>query len=249
MMLPRQISHLESRIPSAIEPLLRQVGQMADRMGVAAYAVGGCVRDWLLGLQPITDCDVTIAGDSIQFARAIAEELRGSVAAIHQPFRTATVELSRPLGGGRRAIRFDVAMCRRETYAKPAAYPRVELGTLEEDLFRRDFTVNALAMALNAGAFGTLADPFGGFRDLRGRRLRALHARSFVDDPSRILRGIRFAQRFGLHWEPATKRAAQSAIAAGALGWLNPGRLRKELERMAEEPDPRACLAQLEEYL
>jgi len=214
---------------------------MADRMGVSAYAVGGCVRDWLLGLQPITDCDLAVTGDSLRLAQTIAEGLHGTVAAAHQQFRTATVVA--------RTIRLDVAMCRRETYAKPAAYPRVEPGTLEEDLFRRDFTVNAMAMALKAGAFGTLADPFGGLRDLQARRLRMLHARSFMDDPSRILRGIRFAQRFGLRWESGTKRAAQSAIADGALGWLNPGRLRKELERMAEEPDPRACCAQLAEFL
>jgi tRNA nucleotidyltransferase (CCA-adding enzyme) len=102
---------------------------------------------------------------------------------------------------------------------------------------------------LNPGRFGALLDPFHGARDLRQKRLRILHERSFLDDPSRILRGIRFAQRFGLHWEPRTVRAAREALAANALGWLNAGRLSREMERMLQEPDPLACLQQLGAFL
>jgi tRNA nucleotidyltransferase/poly(A) polymerase len=143
----------------------------------------------------------------------------------------------------------DFASCRRETYAAPAAYPRVERGTLEEDLFRRDFTVNAMAMALAEGRFGELVDPFHGARDLRAGRLRVLHAKSFEDDPSRILRGARFLVRFGLRWEPATKRALLQALRSGGIGRLNPGRLQRELDRMCQEPDPLACFLTLARLL
>jgi tRNA nucleotidyltransferase (CCA-adding enzyme) len=118
-------------------------------------------------------------------------------------------------------------------------------GTLHDDLFRRDFTINAMAVALNPPRFGELIDPFGGREDLRDRLLRVLHPRSFIDDPSRILRGIRFAQRFGCQYHQATRHLLEEALAAGALGWLNAGRLRKELDRMLEEPNPLACLRQL----
>ena len=228
------------RIPPSIQETLRNIGRVADQQGVAAYAVGGCVRDWLLGMRT-TDLDVTIEGRGIEVARAAAGALGGSVT-VHQQFGTATVTITR-------ASRIDFATCRRETYATSAAYPKVSPGTLEDDLFRRDFTINAMAMAMAPGAFGTLIDPFHGLRDLRRRILRVLHDRSFMDDPSRILRGIRFAQRLGLHWEPRTRRALQEALAAGALGWLNVGRLQRELNRMREEPNPVACFKQLAQLL
>lgn len=227
-------------IPAPTERLLRRIGKIATENGMHAYAVGGCVRDWVLRESAATDLDVAVEGDGVAMAQAVAGALRGKIT-IHQQFGTATVTARRG--------RVDVATCRTETYAKPAAYPRVAAGTVTEDLFRRDFTINAMAVDLAPGRFGALLDPFDGLRDLTRKSLRVLHDRSFIDDPSRILRGIRFAQRFGLRWQPATWRAAQAAIVAGALGWLNAGRLRKELERMAQEPNPRACLAQLARLL
>ena len=125
--------------------------------------------------------------------------------------------------------------------------PMVTSGTLREDLFRRDFTVNAMAVAVNRGRLGRLVDPFHGARDLRRKQLRILHPRSFLDDPSRILRGVRFLVRFGLRWEPRTEQAAREAVKAGAVGWLNTGRLRKELDRIASEENPRACLERFAE--
>ena len=222
------------RIPQRVEVLLRDIGRIAAARGHRAYAVGGCVRDWLLG-KPTTDLDVTVEGDAIGVARAVSRALSGSLE-VHQQFGTATVTIRRP------ACRIDFATCRTEQYAKPAAYPKVAPGTLEDDLFRRDFTMNAMAVGIAPGMVGGLIDPFGGRMDLARKSLRVLHERSFLDDPSRMLRGIRFAQRFSLRWEPQTKRLRDEAVAAGALGWLNAGRLRKELERMTEEPDPGRCL-------
>jgi len=231
------------RIPSDVRPLLQRIGLIAEARGLSAYAVGGCVRDWCCGLRDGKDVDVTVEGSGVELARTVAEALDASLT-VHEQFGTATICLSQ---GQRRRI--DVASCRKETYARPAAYPRVSRGTLEEDLLRRDFTINAMAVAVNPGRFGTLIDPFHGARDLCRRRLRVLHARSFLDDPSRILRGVRFVRRFGLRWERHTAAALRHALAAGALGWLNQGRLQRELDRMLVEPDPLACLQELARLL
>lgn len=227
------------RIPAKLRPLLRRLGAIADGRRVSAYAVGGCVRDWLLRRGGTdSDLDIAVEGNGLAVAEAAARVL-GAAARVHEQFGTATLTFP---GSSQRRI--DVATCRKETYAKPAAYPRVTPGSLRDDLFRRDFTINAMAVALNGSRFGRLIDPFGGARDLKRRRLRALHPRSFEDDPSRILRGVRFLARFGFAWEPGTEQAAREAMAAGAIGWLNTGRLRKELDRIAAEEHPRACLEQ-----
>ena len=223
-------------IPLRVRPLLERIGRIASAERTSAYAVGGCVRDWCLGVASVTDLDVTAEGDGIAVAKAVARALGGTVEA-HAQFGTATVRLTRRTGRG-----IDFASCRREVYVRPGAYPNVSAGTLEDDLCRRDFTINAMAVALAPDRFGRLVDPFRGRDDLSRRLLRILHGRSFLDDPSRILRGIRLAARFDLRWEPDTARALREAVAAGALSWLNAGRLRKELDRMLDEPDPRACL-------
>ena len=240
------------RVPKSIEPWLRRLGRLAKAQGLEAYAVGGCVRDWVLGAVRVTDVDVCVESHAphaasvglqgVAFARAAAREL-GAQVIVHEQFGTATLE-HRPRG-----VRIDVASARHEVYAKPAAYPTVSPGTLREDLFRRDFTVNAMAMAIGPRAFGRLVDPFGGWRDLKAKRLRVLHAGSFVDDPSRILRAARFAARHGCVLEPQTARWLRQALAAGMLARLNRGRLRKELRRMLEEPDPVACLARLGRWM
>ena len=233
----------ETIIPRPVEPLLRQLGQLAVDLGLAAYAVGGCVRDWRMGRRGVVDLDVTVEGDGARFAQAAAERVGGELT-VHAQFGTASLRgLPPPVR------RIDVASCRKETYSARAAYPRVKPGSLREDLFRRDFTINAMAVALAPPQFGVLVDPFGGAADLKARRLRALHPNSFLDDPSRILRGVRFKRRLGLRWEPKTRRWLDEAMSAGALSWLNAGRLQRELDRMREEPDPVACFRELAELL
>ncbi len=234
------------QVPTAVEPLLKRFGTIAARRGIQTYAVGGCVRDWYLGLATAADVDIAVEGGAIDLAQAVARAV-GAAATVHRQFGTATLRMTR---GRSRAedgspVRIDFAMCRTETYAKPAAYPRVSPGTIEDDLFRRDFTINAIAVAIAPARFGALVDPFHGAQDVRRGWLRVLHDRSFRDDPSRILRGVRFAQRFGFRWEDRTGRLVRDAVAAGALGWLNAGRLEKELALMLDEPDPLACFRQL----
>src|SRR3989338_8753199 len=156
-------SQVRMTVPVRVRTLLQRIGQIAEQQGLCAYAVGGCVRNWCLGITTVKDLDVTVEGDGIAAARAMAHALKSTVTA-HASFGTATLRL--PQGKGR----VDLASCRKETYKRPAAYPTVSPGTLEEDLFRRDFTVNAMALAVNPGRFGALVDPFHGARDLQQKR-------------------------------------------------------------------------------
>ncbi len=243
-------------IPTQVQSVLEEIGRLADQQRVTAYAIGGCVRDWLLGRSSTADLDMTVVGDGIDFANAIANSL-GVQATPHEQFGTATLAfcLDRPGSARRqkdhasRTLRIDIATCRAEHYPEPAAYPRVRAGTIEEDLFRRDFTVNAMGMLVNHNRFGELVDLFGGLRDLRAGRLRVLHPKSFLDDPSRILRAARFLPRFGFRLETKTSGYLKQAIRRRVLARLNRGRFRKELDRMAEEPDPLRCLTQLAQWL
>jgi len=231
------------RIPPKASALLKQIGRLARERGQRAYAVGGCVRDWVLGIADGSDLDVAVEGDGIALAGAVGESMAGEVET-YPSFGTASVQWKR----GR--PRVDFAGCRKERYARPGAYPSVSPGSLQDDLIRRDFTINAMALSLDPDAFGSMIDPFNGRRDIRLKCLRMLHADSFRDDPSRILRGVRFAERFGFHWERETLRALLQAMGEGALGWLNAGRVAKELNlMMTKEPHPAACLRHLERLM
>ena len=241
-------------VPAWIRPRLEAVGALAERRSLTAYAVGACVRDWLLGIRRTVDVDVVVAGDGVAFAQALAHG-SGAALIVHPQFGTATLVWKTRLASVKREgkepviLRLDVASCRKERYREPAAYPKVSPGSLEEDLARRDFTINAMAMALNPDAFGRLVDPCGGLKDLRARRLRVLHSRSFEDDPSRLLRAARFLERFHLALDPTTERSLRRAMADGLLARLNRGRLHKELQRMLQEPAPVACLVRVGRWL
>jgi tRNA nucleotidyltransferase (CCA-adding enzyme) len=199
----------------------------------AVYAVGGAVRDVLLGRTP-HEIDFVVEGDALPVARRAAERLAGHVT-VHERFGTATVEADE--------ASFDLAGARRERYEEPGALPVVELGaSLEEDLGRRDFTVNAIALHL---ADGALTFHPGAREDLDARRLRVLHDRSFRDDPTRLLRMARYAARLGFEVEPHTAELAAAAIVAGALATVTGSRLGAELRLLAQEPQP-AALAALE---
>jgi tRNA nucleotidyltransferase (CCA-adding enzyme) len=195
-----------------------------------AWVVGGVVRDLLLGREPGGIVDVVVEGDAVALARRAAARVGGRVV-VHERFGTATVEVD---GGG-----LDVAAARRETYARPGALPDVSLGaSVREDLARRDFTVNAIAVRLADGA--TIAAP-SAHDDLRAGLLRVLHDRSFVDDPTRLLRLARYGARLGFGAEPHT-----AALAADALEWVRavtPSRIGSELRLLLAEPQPAALLA------
>jgi tRNA nucleotidyltransferase (CCA-adding enzyme) len=195
------------------------------------WVVGGAVRDLLLGLEP-GDLDLVVEGEAVPVARRAAARLGGDVLA-HERFGTATVR-----GAG---IAFDLAAARRETYARPGALPDVELGApLEEDLARRDFTVNTLALRL---VDGTLTGWPGAQDDLAARMLRVLHDASFRDDPTRLLRMARYAARLGFAPERRTAELAAAAVSEGALTTVTGERLGAELRLLAREPQPAALEA------
>jgi tRNA nucleotidyltransferase (CCA-adding enzyme) len=216
---------------SAIDRLGRPPAVSALAGEDDVYVVGGAVRDVLLGRKP-HELDFVVEGDAVAVARRAAERLGGRVI-VHDRFGTATVEAP--------DATFDLAGARRERYERPGALPEVELGvSLREDLARRDFTVNAIALHLVDGELTFYA---GAEADLDARVLRVLHGRSFLDDPTRLLRLARYSARLGFEPEPETDRLAAEAIAGGALDTVTGSRLGAELRLLLGEPQPAALLA------
>lgn len=225
--------------------LLRTAGKLAEAQGQAVHAVGGFVRDLLLVRAParVPDLDLVVEGDGIAFGRRLAEETGGHLV-VHAAFGTASLE-----GGttpdGTRIGRVDIASARRERYGMPGALPDVSPASIDLDLGRRDFSVNAMSVALAPSAWGRLLDPFGGQRDLAARRLRLLHPLSFVEDPTRIWRGARYAARLGLKPDADFRRALALAWRAGEYPPLSGQRLHAELDLVMDEPDPWGVLGLL----
>jgi tRNA nucleotidyltransferase (CCA-adding enzyme) len=224
-------------LPESLAPVLDAVAAVSDPYE-GVYLVGGSVRDILLG-EPKFDVDVVVEGDAIGLANQLAEKLDGRVRA-HRTFGTAVVLYD---DDGR----VDVVTARSESYHAPAVLPAVEPGTIDEDLQRRDFTINAMAVSLKGDGLGKLVDPFGGRADLEAGRIRVLHDRSFIDDPTRILRAIRYEDRYGFRMDDGTVRFARECIATGHVGDLSGARLRDELIALLEEGDVSHAIPRLAE--
>jgi tRNA nucleotidyltransferase (CCA-adding enzyme) len=225
-------------LPAETLALLERAGGVAERMGVRVYIVGGFVRDLLLR-NPNLDLDLVAEGDGIVFARRLARALRAHIRT-HRKFGTAKLVLP-----DRR--RLDVATARTEYYESPGAPPTVEEGSIKLDLYRRDFSINALAIRLNPADFGKVVDFFGGQRDLKERTIRVLHNLSFVEDPTRILRAVRFEQRFGFRIARFTQDLLKGAVARGYLPRAQGFRVFGELAALLREEKPGPGLARLEE--
>src|SRR3954452_1104331 len=227
--MPRENAKIEPE--RAVErvralPALERVREAAG--DVPVYLVGGAVRDLLLGRER-TDLDVVLEGDAAALGRRLGGEVRA-----HERFATAMVALD--------GLVLDLATARSETYPRPGALPEVRPATLAEDLARRDFTVNAMAVPLTDEA--ELIDPHGGARDLERGLLRVLHERSFVDDPTRALRAARYAARYGFDLEPDTERLLREAD----LETVSRDRVEAELRKLAAEPRARQGFALLDEW-
>jgi len=201
-----------------------------DYRGV--YLVGGAVRDLLLGERTI-DIDIAVEGDGIEFAGRLAERLGGHMRA-HSKFQTAVVVA--PAGDAADRLRVDVASTRTEFYDYPAALPKVEHASIRSDLARRDFSMNALAVSLEPQSYGAMLDYFGGREDLSHGRIVVLHNLSFIEDPTRILRAIRYESRYGLRMDAHTLNLAQSCSEMDLIGDLSSARLRDELVLLLSEP-------------
>ncbi|MCE5242961.1 MAG: CBS domain-containing protein [Syntrophobacteraceae bacterium] len=233
------VSVLMEQVPKEVILILREFGQLADRLHYRAYAVGGFVRDLLLR-RPNLDIDIVVEGDGTEFARAFAVEHDVRVRC-HKKFNTALIIF--PDG-----LRIDVATARFEYYQYPAALPTVEFSSLKMDLFRRDFTVNTLALGLNHDEFGQLIDFFGGQRDLKEKNIRVLHNLSFVEDPTRILRAIRFEQRFGFRISNQTAMLIRNAVRMGLIQKLGGRRLFHEIQLILNEENPIPALRRIAEF-
>jgi tRNA nucleotidyltransferase (CCA-adding enzyme) len=229
---------IKRSLPSEIQNILWRISHAAERWGYRAYLVGGIVRDLFLGF-PNYDLDIVVEGKGIEFAQVLARELGGRVRP-HHKFGTAVIIL--PQG-----LRIDVATARTEYYPYPAALPMVESASIRQDLYRRDFSINAMAIMLTGDGFGELLDYFGGKRDLEKRQIRILHNLSFVEDPTRIFRAVRFEQRFNFVMEAQTEALARRAIDMEFVGELTNARIRDELIDILCEPSPIKTICRLDD--
>lgn len=214
---------LEAQLDAISLRQLRGIAAVADIHDAHAYLVGGAVRDALLGMR-VSDIDIAVIGMPPSFPQGIARALNGRVIG-HSQFNTFSVSAS-----GRH---IDLAMARRETYTHAGALPTVLPGTMEQDLARRDFSINAMAVSLNAGSFGELVDPFESQSDLKRGLVRALHDDSFRDDATRILRAARYAVRLGFTMEAHTEHLLRRD--ASYIDTISPARLRDEFVRVLNE--------------
>ena len=229
---------LRERLPAPLFKLLKEAGLLADRLDLSLYVVGGFVRDLLLGIDNL-DLDLVVEGDGIAFARKLAAEHGGRVKA-HERFGTAVVVL--PDG-----VKLDVATARTEYYEFPTALPTVEQSSIKKDLYRRDFTINALAVRLNGRGFGDVLDFYGGQRDLKDKAVRVLHSLSFIEDPTRVFRAIRFETRFGFHLGKDTLALIKAAVKMELFHRLSGHRLLEELKALCSEREPKTALKRMAE--
>jgi tRNA nucleotidyltransferase (CCA-adding enzyme) len=228
-------SWLKSRFPPGVYNLLKFSGEVAEGLGFNAYLVGGSVRDLLRGEENL-DIDIVIEGDGIVFAKALGEKLNASVKS-HQRFNTAQVITGK--------LKLDVATARTEYYESPAALPKVEKSSIKKDLYRRDFTINSLAIKLNPKDFGLLIDFFGSQRDLKEKTIRVLHNLSFIEDPTRAFRAIRFSERFGFKISKHAENLIKSTVKMNLFEKLSGPRLYEELLLLFNETEPGRALKKL----
>ena len=241
---------------------LKLAGDMAEEMGVSVYVVGGFVRDLVMerkGMDPRDmDIDLVVEGDAISFAHQLSICMKGRVRE-HREFLTAMLVM--PIDEFLKDEKFrdshltdsglfkvDIASARLEFYAEPGALPRVERASIKMDLYRRDFSINAMAIRLNPKSFGQIVDYFDGQDDIRNKRIRTLHALSFVEDPTRMFRAVRFEQRYGFRLGMQCERFMRNAIDdLHLVDQLSGGRITHELELMMEEHNPLLCFKRLDE--
>lgn len=233
---------MRDRLPKDVLDILEKAGALGRSRQTLVYVVGGFVRDLLLKT-PNHDIDLVVEGDGIGFARTFAGVLGGRVR-VHKKFLTSVVIFP---GAGGKEERVDVATARLEYYESPAALPTVEHSSIKMDLYRRDFTINALAIRLDCEPMGEIVDFFGGQKDIRDRVIRVLHTLSFVEDPTRCLRAVRFEQRYHFRIGPATEKLIKNDVSLKLLDKLSPSRLFNEFEHICAEETAILCIRRLHE--
>jgi len=228
-------SKIKKQLPAELVNFMRVAGEMAYSQGQSLYLVGGVVRDLLLG-QTNLDLDLVLEGDAINLAQQLIQIHQGKITT-HPRFGTAKLQWDK--------WSVDLATARSETYVKPGALPRVKPGTINSDLFRRDFTINTMAIELNPSHYGELIDLYGGRDDLEHKLVRILHEKSFIDDATRIWRGLRYEQRLDFQLEPTTLELLKRNIPM--LDTISGDRIRHELELILKEEYPEKILRRAEE--
>lgn len=230
---------MTERLPGPILDLLKNIGDVASREGFGVYVVGGFVRDLLL-YRNNDDIDIVIEGDGIRFAKTYAA-IEGARINTYEKFGTAVIVL--PDG-----FKIDVATARMEYYTEPAALPEIEMSSIKMDLYRRDFTINTLAIRLDPGHFGTLIDFFSGQRDLKDKAIRIIHNLSFVEDPTRVFRAIKFEKRYDFTIGQLTSGLIENAVKMDFFKRLGGSRVFSELKQILEEEDPIPAILRLFDY-
>ncbi len=246
----RNVSRLlKERFPPEVVELLRLAGEVADSLGYSAYLVGGSVRDLLRGERNL-DIDIVVEGDGIEFAGHLARAFEGVKVLTHRRFNTAKLRFTERSEPRMPVPDFtvDIATARTEYYERPAALPKVETSSIKKDLYRRDFTINTLAVKLNSKEFGQLLDYFGAQRDLKEKTIRVLHDLSFVEDPTRAFRAVRFAERFGFRISRHTENLMKSALRLNLFERLAGTRVYDELVLTFRETAPVRALKSLARY-
>ncbi|MBF0118754.1 MAG: CBS domain-containing protein [Desulfobacterales bacterium] len=233
------IKFMNERLSDRLIKKLKDIGKIADELNLNAYIVGGFVRDLFL-YKTNEDIDIVIEGDGIAFAKKFASIFKAKIYS-HETFGTAIIKFSD-------GSKIDVASARIEYYKFPAALPVVEMSSIKLDLFRRDFTINALAIQLNHDKFGTLIDFFGSQKDLKEKIIRVLHNLSFVEDPTRIFRAIRFEQRFGFTIGKLTSSLIENAVKMDFFKRLSGRRVFAEVKQILEEENPTNAIIRLNDY-
>ena len=233
------MERIKSLLPEEIENMLFVISDLAKELKYKVYLVGGIVRDLLLNKQNL-DIDIVVEGDGINFSRRLSEIINGKLWT-HKKFKTSVIVL-------KNKTHIDVATARVEYYEKPAALPDIEEASIRQDLYRRDFTINSMAISLNKSNFGELIDYFGGRRDLKRKRIKIMHKLSIVEDPTRIFRAVRFEQRFSFRIDSQAESLIKNAIEMEIISKLTGVRIRDELIAILEEDYPVKPLKRLYEY-
>lgn len=215
-------------LPGDIQKIIRLISKIGTEQNVPVYLVGGFVRDLMIGVNNL-DLDIVVEGDGIKFAEDFSSCFGGRLLR-HRRFGTATIIQD--------TLKIDIATARKELYPQPAHLPLVKPGKLKDDLFRRDFTINAMALDISAKGFGQLIDYYHGKEDLEKKIIRVLHDASFIDDPTRILRAIRFGKRYDFKIEPNTLVNLKDAIKRGMLKRVQAQRIRDDLILILKENNP-----------
>lgn len=233
-------SIIAKNFPQEIQFILEKVRKISLKRKERAYLVGGIVRDLMLGIKNL-DIDIVIEGNGTEFAKELSELMEAKKLVIHDKFHTAVIILNN-------GLKVDIATSRVEYYEYPTSMPTVESGSIKQDMFRRDFTINAMAIEIDYSSFGKLIDVFNGYKDLIDKKIRILHNFSFTEDPTRIIRGIRFAVRYGFAIEEDTKKFIIDAVESGFLGKMSLKRVKGEIEIALREEKAEEAVYLLFEY-